>query len=73
MRNLVCLDSVPASDGTCAQSAWIEQTTIADLFELPPAQEASAVFAACFGLVLAMNVAGYVVGAVVKSVSTDRA
>lgn len=73
MRTLVCLDPRPATDGSCAETAWIEQTSIADLFQLPSAQEASAVFAACFGLVLAMNVAGYVVGAVVKSVSTDRA
>lgn len=25
MRVLVCLDAVPAADGTCAQSAFVEQ------------------------------------------------
>ena len=24
MRAYVCLDQVPASDGTCAQSAWVD-------------------------------------------------
>lgn len=30
-RVLVCIDSVPASDGTCAESVWLEQPGV-----LPP-------------------------------------
>jgi len=39
MRVLVCLDPQPAADGSCAQQAWIEQPSFADL--LPTVAEAN--------------------------------
>ena len=46
---------------------------LSTMFAWPDMAEANQVFSFCFFLVLAMNVVGYVVGAVVKSVSTERA
>ena len=46
---------------------------LSTMFAFPDAGQANEVFAYCFGLVLACNVLGYVTGAVVKMVSTDRA
>lgn len=43
-----------------------------DLFQWPEPEMAAGWFSGVFGLVLALNVVGYVVGAVVKSVSTER-
>ncbi|WP_036133477.1 hypothetical protein [Aerolutibacter daejeonensis] len=39
MRVLVCLDAVPAADGSCAQQAWVEQPSVADL--LPTVAQAN--------------------------------
>lgn len=48
-RVLTCIDAVPASDGSCAQQAWIEQPSWVDY--LPTVDEANtvggAMFAAC--------------------------
>ena len=38
-RVLMCIDPVPAADGSCAQQAWVEQSTFADL--LPTVAEAN--------------------------------
>lgn len=40
-RVLVCLDPTPAQDGSCAQTAWIEQPSIIDY--LPTVEEANVV------------------------------
>ncbi|WP_307753732.1 hypothetical protein [Xanthomonas albilineans] len=45
---------------------------ISDIFSWPKPEIVSSWFTAAFGLVLALNVVGYVVGAVVKMVSTER-
>lgn len=64
-----------AQAGTCDAATWIEipdsQPGLADLFVMDPAANLEA-FTACFSLVLLCHVAGYVVGVVVKAVSTDR-
>lgn len=44
----------------------------AEVFTPPTTEQAAQVFVAAFGLVLVCNVAAYLVGAVVKSVSTER-
>lgn len=50
-RVLVCLDPQPNPDGSCEQSAWIEQPSIADM--LPTVDEANAVgFALFSGLIV---------------------
>jgi len=49
-----------------------QATVLQEIFKWPQPEVAAAFFSAAFGLVLALNVAGYVVGAVVKMVSTDR-
>lgn len=41
MRVLTCIDPVPASDGSCAAQAWVEQAGFADL--LPSVEEANEV------------------------------
>lgn len=46
--------------------------TLGELFGMPTVAEAQEIFVYGFGLVLLLNVAGYMVGAVVKMVSTDR-
>lgn len=60
---------------TCDAAAWIEvpdaQADLSWLFEMDPAANLAA-FTACFGFVLLCNVTGYLVGVVVKSVSSDR-
>lgn len=43
-----------------------------ELFQWPDAEVAAGWFSGFFGLVLAFNCVGYIVGAVVKSVSTER-
>ncbi len=40
-RYLTCIDPVPASDGSCQQTAWIEQGGIADM--LPTAEQGNTV------------------------------
>lgn len=30
MRVLICIDPAPAQDGSCTNSAWVEQPTLAD-------------------------------------------
>lgn len=39
MRVLVCLDAVPAADGTCGQTAYLEQPSI-----LPPLNQEQTAF-----------------------------
>ncbi len=46
-RVLVCLDEVPAQDGSCALQAWVEQSTFADY--LPTHEQANSVGIAFFG------------------------
>jgi hypothetical protein len=46
MRLLVCIDPVPAADGSCAQTAFIEQPTFVDY--LPTVDQAQAVGFAFF-------------------------
>lgn len=45
-RILTCIDPVPASDGTCQQTAWIEQGGIVDM--MPTVEEGNAVGMAIF-------------------------
>jgi len=46
MRYLVCLDAIPASDGTCNQTAWVEKPMLFDY--LPTVGEANTVGFAFF-------------------------
>lgn len=74
---MVC-DSWDAVAQACAASSWREMTTTPDpaflaLFDVPTLEQANQVFLLCFSMVLGANVLGYLVGAVVKSVSTERA
>lgn len=48
-RVLTCIDAVPASDGSCAQQAWLEQPTWIDY--LPTVDQANAVGFATFSAV----------------------
>jgi hypothetical protein len=41
MRVLVCLDPVPAADGSCQSMAWVEQPSITDY--LPSPEEGAAI------------------------------
>lgn len=41
MRTLACIDSVPAVDGTCAQTAWVEQASVVQY--LPTVEQANLV------------------------------
>lgn len=45
-RVLSCVDPVPASDGTCQTTAWIEQAGIADM--MPTVEEGNTVGMAIF-------------------------
>lgn len=45
-RVLVCIDPVPAQDGSCSQSAWLEQPSWVDM--LPTVEEANVVGPAIF-------------------------
>lgn len=47
-------------------------SVLVDIFQWPEPEVAAAWFTGVFGLILALNVVGYMVGAVVKSVSTER-
>ena len=47
-------------------------SVLVDIFQWPEPEVAAGWFSGVFGLILALNVVGYLVGAVVKSVSTDR-
>jgi len=49
-----------------------QMQVLADLFSWPAPEVVSGWFAAAMTFVLVMNAAGYVVGAVVKMVSTER-
>ena len=40
-RVLVCMDEVPASDGSCAHEAWVEQPTFLPPMSLEDAQAIS--------------------------------
>lgn len=62
-----CTGYVLASGSENAQA-----TVLQEIFKWPTPEVATAFFTAAFGIVLACNVAGYVVGAVVKMVSTER-
>lgn len=62
-----CTGYVLLSGSEHAQFAFLQR-----LFEWPEADVAAAWLLGAFGLVLAMNVAGSVVGSVVKMMSTDR-
>ncbi len=46
MRYLVCIDPAPAADGTCQQSAWVEQSSWRDL--LPTVEQGNAIGFAFF-------------------------
>lgn len=46
-RYLICLDEVPAQDGSCASQAWIEQAGIKEY--LPTHEQANAVGVAFLG------------------------
>lgn len=45
-RVLTCIDAVPASDGSCAQQAWLEQPAWIDY--LPTVDQANTVGGAMF-------------------------
>lgn len=45
-RVLTCIDPTPASDGSCAQSAWVDQATWIDY--LPTVEQANTVGFAIF-------------------------
>ncbi|KWV12210.1 hypothetical protein [Xanthomonas translucens] len=45
-RVLTCIDAVPAQDGTCAQTAWLDQASWVDM--LPTVQQAGVVGGAYF-------------------------
>lgn len=49
-----------------------QASILIDLFQWPEPEVATGWFSGVFTLVLALNVLGYIVGAVVKSVSTER-
>lgn len=49
MRVLACLDAVPAQDGTCAQTAYVEQSSWVDL--MPTVEQANEVGFAMFASV----------------------
>ena len=46
-RVLACIDETPAPDGSCAQTAWVDQASFTDF--LPTHQQANAVGVAFFG------------------------
>ena len=46
-RVLTCIDPVPAQDGSCAQSAWLDQPSWVDA--MPTAEQAHVVGAAFAG------------------------
>ena len=58
MRVLVCLDPTPAEDGTCANSAFVEQTTMADY--MPTREDANLVGMSIFGAVLTVVAIAYI-------------
>lgn len=47
-------------------------SVLVDIFQWPEPEVAAGWFSGVFGLILTLNVAGYLVGAVVKAVSTER-
>jgi len=47
-------------------------SVLVEIFQWPEPEVAAGWFAGVFGLILTLNVVGYMVGAVVKMVSTDR-
>ena len=40
-RVLTCIDAVPAQDGTCAQTAWLDEPSFVDM--LPTVEQANTV------------------------------
>ena len=53
-RILACVDPVPASDGTCQQTVWIDQGGIADM--LPTVEEGNTVGMAIFGAFVMLGI-----------------
>jgi|GEM_PF-2079905 hypothetical protein len=54
-RVLTCIDPVPAQDGTCTQTAWLDQSSWVDM--LPTVAQANEVGAAIFTSVMTIAVA----------------
>jgi hypothetical protein len=57
-RYLTCIDPVPASDGTCQETAWIDQGGIADM--LPTVEQGNTVGMAIFGALVMLRVIGLI-------------
>lgn len=56
-RTLVCLDPVPASDGSCAESAWLEQPSLLPPMTVEQATDIAATALLAFAAVMAVKVA----------------
>lgn len=74
---MVC-DAWDAAQQTCAAASWREMTladdpAILSALSVPTLEQANEVFLLCFTVILGANVAGNLVGTVVKMLSTDRA
>lgn len=54
-RVLTCIDPVPSQDGSCAQTAWLDQSSWVDM--LPTVAQANEVGAAFFVSVMSVAVA----------------
>ncbi|XQA67119.1 hypothetical protein ACM9XC_07230 [Xanthomonas sacchari] len=54
-RVLTCIDPTPAQDGTCAQTAWVDEPTWVHM--LPTVDQANQVGAAIFTSVMVVAVA----------------
>lgn len=57
MRTLVCLDPVPNSDGSCTESAWLEQPSMLPPLTVEEAREISSVALLALAAVMAVKVA----------------
>lgn len=56
-RILVCLDPVPASDGSCAESAWLEQPSLLPPMTVEEANDIAAAALMAFAVVMVVKVA----------------
>ena len=56
-RVLVCLDPVPASDGSCAESAYIEQPSVLPPLTIEEANDIGAAMLLALASVMAVKVA----------------
>jgi hypothetical protein len=56
-RVLVCLDPVPASDGSCAESAWLEQQSVLPPLTVEEGKDIAGAALLAFAVVMAVKVA----------------